>query len=298
LTHHSYCTFWGVGLTLERRRVSQSLIQSFIVRPISPFFVLGLEKYSLIQQNSCKLRKVKKLDHRVKINRSGQLGFFKKRSNAFLTISTCPVASQRICSALAELNKTGVLQPLAQSCPELELLESPADETITLVLRGNNPKNLPSATLRELTNLSTIEHLGWSGRKGFQYLSSPAKPLRQDIQLKNPHMQTCSLSWSGGCFSQVNPGQNEQLIKLVCEVTGDLQRKTVLDLYCGMGNFSVPLGCCGGTVTGIEGNRESIHWAEKNARQAGISARFRVADVRQALNELVQQGVVPAKQCR
>ncbi|RWX45061.1 23S rRNA (uracil-5-)-methyltransferase RumA [Candidatus Electrothrix aarhusensis] len=106
--------------------------------------------------------------------------------------------------------------------------------------------------------------------------------------------KSCSLSWSGGCFSQVNPGQNEQLIRLVCDLAGalsrDLSGKTVLDLYCGMGNFSIPLGLCGGTVTGIEGNRESIRWAEKNAQQTGILARFLVADVRAALKQLVNQG--------
>ncbi|MCI5143504.1 MAG: class I SAM-dependent RNA methyltransferase, partial [Candidatus Electrothrix sp. ATG1] len=88
---------------------------------------------------------------------------------------------------------------------------------------------------------------------------------------------------------QVNPGQNEQLITLVCELIGDLGGKTVLDLYCGMGNFSAALGLLGGTVTGIEGNREGIWWAEKNAERAGITARFFVADVRFALQQIVAQ---------
>ena len=227
---------------------------------------------------------------RLKINRSGQLGFFKKRSNTFIPITKCPVASQGICSALAELNKNKILQVLAKTCPELELLESPTDRQVTLVLRGNNRKNLSSAVLQELTTIAEIQHIGWLNRKGFQYLSSQAEPLSQDIHLKELEDHFCSLSWSGGCFSQVNPGQNEELINLVCKAAGDLHGKTVLDLYCGMGNFSIPLGYCGGTVTGIEGNPESIHWAEENARQAEISAHFFVADVRQALQQLVEQG--------
>ncbi len=233
---------------------------------------------------------------RLKISRSGQLGFFKKRSNTFLPIAECRVASQGICSAMTELNKSRILQSVAKTCPELELLESPADGKITLVLKENKQKALPSILRQKLQKLTTLSHIhqtGWQSRKGFQYLSSQESPLRQDIQLKKFKEfdnQACSLSWSGGCFSQVNPGQNEQLITLVCEVAGDLNGKTVLDLYCGMGNFSVPLGRCGGTVTGIEGNQESIRWAKKNARQAGISARFFITDVRQALQQLVDQG--------
>ena len=235
---------------------------------------------------------------RLKINPSGQLGFFKKKSNTFLPITECLVASQGICSAVTALNKTGILQPLAQTTKtslEIELLESPADGKITLVFRGNKRKILPPALLQKLTTLSVmqevqqVQQIGWLTRKGFQTLSPLAKPLNQQISLRR-HRQTCSLSWSGGCFSQVNPAQNEQLIGLVCDFAGDLSGKTVLDLYCGMGNFSVPLGCCGGTLTGIEGNQESIVWAEKNARKAGISARFFVADVRTALQQLVDQG--------
>ncbi|MCW5211614.1 class I SAM-dependent RNA methyltransferase [Desulfobulbus sp. TB] len=229
---------------------------------------------------------------RLKINPSGQLGYFKKKSNTFLLITECLVASQGLCSAVVELNKSGILQPLAKICSEIELLESPADGKITLVFRGNKRKTLPPALLQKLTTLSImqeVQQIGWFTRKGFHTLFPSAKPLTQQISLKR-NRQNCSLSWSGGCFSQVNPAQNEQLIRLVCDFSGDLSGKTVLDLYCGMGNFSVPLGCCGGTLTGIEGNQESILWAEKNARKAGISARFFVADVRTALQQLVDQG--------
>jgi 23S rRNA (uracil1939-C5)-methyltransferase len=229
---------------------------------------------------------------RLKISPSGQLGFFKKRSNDFLPVNRCPVAAQGINVALAELSETRALQPLAGTCPEVELLESPADGKITLVLRGEKrkPRKPPTAALQALAENPSLHQVGRVSRKGFQYTSPQAVPLTQHVQLDK---KNCTLSWSGGCFSQVNPGQNEQLIRLVCDLAGafseNLSGKTVLDLYCGMGNFSVPLGLCGGTVTGIEGNQESIRWAEKNARQAGIAARFLVADVRDAVKQLVEQ---------
>ncbi|CAK8713164.1 23S rRNA m(5)U-1939 methyltransferase [Candidatus Electrothrix laxa] len=223
---------------------------------------------------------------RLKISATGQLGFFKKRSNDFFPISHCPVAVQGINSTLAGLSETGILQPLASLYPEIELIESPADGKITLVLRGEKQKP-SSAALQALATSPYINQVEWTSRKGFQYFFPQADPLIQHVRLGK---KTCALSWSGGCFSQVNPRQNEQLIQLVCDLAGDLSGKTVLDLYCGMGNFSIPLGLCGGTVTGIEGNKESIHWAEENAQQAGISARFLVADVRAALKQLVDQG--------
>ncbi|XCN72676.1 MAG: 23S rRNA (uracil(1939)-C(5))-methyltransferase RlmD [Candidatus Electrothrix aestuarii] len=224
---------------------------------------------------------------RLKISPAGQLGFFRKKSNSFIPVDNCPVTTEDMCSALAELNSSGMLRSLAGISSELELLQSPADGKITLILRSNKQKAPSKASCQRLEQLTSLTHVGWISRKGFQYLSSTAKPLAQDILLKNGK---CTLSWSGGCFSQVNPGQNQQLIQLACATVGDLHGKSVLDLYCGMGNFSIPLGLSGATVTGIEGNQESIHWAEKNARQAGISAHFFTADVRAALEELADQG--------
>ena len=61
---------------------------------------------------------------RLKISPSGQLGFFKKRTNTFLLITSCPLASKGICAALDELNKSGVLNSFAGRYPEVEVLES------------------------------------------------------------------------------------------------------------------------------------------------------------------------------
>ncbi len=278
----------------EQLRIKKEIVEESLRRAKIPFEYIS-EPFASPMQWGYRNRL------RLKINTSGQLGFFKKKSNTFLLITECLVASQGLCSAVTALNKTRMLQPLAQTTTtslEIELLESPADGKITLVFKGNKGKALLPALLQKLTTLfimqeiPQVQQIGWFTRKGFQTLFPSAKPLTQQISLRKNRQtgQTCSLSWSGGCFSQVNPAQNEQLIGLVCDFAGDLSGKTVLDLYCGMGNFSVPLGCCGGTLTGIEGNQESIVWAEKNARKAEISARFFIADVRTALQQLVDQG--------
>lgn len=236
---------------------------------------------------------------RLKISPAGQLSFFRKKSNKLVPIERCPAAAERINSALARLNETGALQPLAGICPEIELLQSPADGKITLVLRPAKQKKPPAAALRAVAGSlcidQIVDQIGWISRQGFRYIAPERQqqPLHQQISLDKFvgfTGKSCSLFWSGGCFSQVNPGQNEQLIRLVCNLAGDLQGKTVLDLYCGMGNFSVPLGLCGGTVTGIESSRESVLQAEQNAELAGIRAGFFAADVSSSLHQLAEEG--------
>ncbi|WP_417908757.1 class I SAM-dependent RNA methyltransferase [Candidatus Electronema sp. PJ] len=226
---------------------------------------------------------------RLKINAVGQLGFFRKKSNAFVAVPECLAAAAGINAALVELTASKVLRGLTE---EVELLQSPADGQITLVLPLKKPQQLSAAVMQMLTGVCS--HIGCISDQGFRHLYSrnngqtqKAALLRQAITL--PKLaKRCVLSWSGGCFSQVNPGQNARLIALALELAGDVRGKSVLDLYCGMGNFSVPLALAGGEVFGVEGNGESIKWAKYNAQAAGVAARFVAADVHDSLRQMVK----------
>ena len=65
-------------------------------------------------------------------------------------------------------------------------------------------------------------------------------------------------------FFQTNVGAAAVLVKLVLEEVGPA--KTVLDLYCGSGLFSLQLAKAGARVTGVEENRQAIKDAEANLR--------------------------------
>ena len=229
---------------------------------------------------------------RLKLDSRGNPGFFKKKTNALIAVSSCPIAAKPINAALAELAASRCLAPLSQFCPEIELLQSPADQRISLVLLLRKKQEIPPPVLQAIADCPSIHTCSCKAGKYFSGLIPPPeegqkrpKPLSQQVTVGD--QADCTLSWSAGCFSQVNPAQNQQLIQLVCELAGNVQARTILDLYGGMGNFSIPLALCGGTVTGIEWNSESIKWAEINAEAAGITASFFAADVADSLRQLV-----------
>ena len=224
---------------------------------------------------------------RLKIDLNGQPGFFKKKSNHFVAIDKCPVATDPVNAALAKLQITGCLKELAGNCNEVELLQSPIDGKITLVLLLNTKQTIPAADLQTISALADIDRIGCTTGKKYYQLIPPQEPTPLAQKITQPdRQQSCTLYWSGGCFSQVNAAQNELLIRLVSDLAGDLKGKTVLDLYCGMGNFSIPLALQGAAVTGIELNRESIRWARFNAESAGTICNFFVSDVLSSLREL------------
>jgi len=94
-----------------------------------------------------------------------------------------------------------------------------------------------------------------------------------------------ALGYGPGGFAQVNPAQNRNLIAEMLTIL-DLQgTENVLDLFCGMGNFSLPIARRAGRVTGIEDYAPSVVAAIKNALANNLqNVEFRVADASAAMS--------------
>lgn len=89
--------------------------------------------------------------------------------------------------------------------------------------------------------------------------------------------------YSAKSFFQGNPLLIEKLIELVLQ---DASGKNALDLYCGVGLFTLPLARKFEKVTGVEANREAIDFAEKSAEHARLeNIRFYAESVDDFLNE-------------
>jgi len=106
-----------------------------------------------------------------------------------------------------------------------------------------------------------------------------------------PGLPETTLTFARGGFSQVNYGQNLKLIRTVWEWGGFRGTERLLDLYCGNGNFSIPLARCVGEVVGVEGHGASVADARKNAERNGIAnATFVVCDAAKAVRRFAADG--------
>jgi 23S rRNA (uracil1939-C5)-methyltransferase len=96
---------------------------------------------------------------------------------------------------------------------------------------------------------------------------------------------------SRGGFSQVNYSQNHVLIGTLLDWAQLAGKERILDLYCGNGNFSLPLALCSGEVTGFEEYDQSIADADFNRDQNGLSnVSFQSVDSVTGLKKLVDAG--------
>ena len=81
-------------------------------------------------------------------------------------------------------------------------------------------------------------------------------------------------------FIQVNASVNERMVARAIELIAPAAGTRVLDLFCGIGNFSLALARSGASVTGVEVAAPMVERARDNARRNGIdSAEFEVADL-------------------
>jgi 23S rRNA (uracil1939-C5)-methyltransferase len=79
------------------------------------------------------------------------------------------------------------------------------------------------------------------------------------------------LCQEAGGFSQVNLEQNNRLVETLLDWVDELPAKRGLDLFGGMGNFSIPLAAKLTEVVGLDLQRAAIRSAETNAAAAGLT---------------------------
>jgi 23S rRNA (uracil1939-C5)-methyltransferase len=67
-------------------------------------------------------------------------------------------------------------------------------------------------------------------------------------------------------FTQVNADINQKMVKLALDLLDPQPHERVLDLFCGLGNFTLPLATRAATVIGVEGSETMVERGYENAR--------------------------------
>lgn len=223
---------------------------------------------------------------RLQVDEEGRIGFYKAASNSIVDINSCLIATIEINETLQQI-RSALPPAICRLLSEIELLQSPADDAVHCIfhIRQDTPSSA-TATAGLIkaypTPFSTISIKRGRNIESMQNGSQPVL-LRQDFTA-GVSGAPYSLAWHPGSFFQVNARQNPALVGLVCSLAGDCADRRVLDLYCGAGNFAIPLALEGGIVTGVEHDAAGIAQARENARQSRIKIiHFHAANVQKWL---------------
>ncbi len=186
---------------------------------------------------------------RVKLKLAdGAVGYYTAGTHRFAPIDTCLVANEAIRKAIPSLSADAG-RFLTAGYREVELRAAPGDSLPIAVFTGKGRLPQVPPYLRGIASAA-----GSIGDASLAYVAGGAR-----------------FTVSPGSFVQVNLAINEILIGDVLAAAGPGD-DDIIDAFCGIGNFSVPLALTGRRVLGMEGAASSIADAETNSRRNNVAA--------------------------
>jgi len=205
------------------------------------------------------------------------VGFRASASQDIVSIEQCPVLVQPLQLLLPEL--LAVLKALdkPQAIGHVELFSGTAE---AVLVRHTAP--LSEVDRQRLGTFAEAQGVQlWLQGEG------PAAPLQPGQALGYRLARwDLQLDWRPGDFVQVNAPVNEAMIAQALDWLAPVQNARVLDLFCGLGNFALPLARIGAQVTGVEGVETMVGRARTNAEHNGLeNMHFHQADLSKPLAE-------------
>jgi 23S rRNA (uracil1939-C5)-methyltransferase len=177
-----------------------------------------------------------------------------------------------------------LVQPLAEVLGELDIRQqvpqievAVADNATALVLRVlQTPTERDLGKLRDFAARHAVRLLlQTGGLDSVAELAAATTPLNYALPAFN-----LTLDFAPTDFVQVNGAVNEALVARALELLQPDPQSRVLDLYCGLGNFTLALARSAGHVVGVEGDATLVDRARHNARRNGLAnVEFHSADL-------------------
>jgi 23S rRNA (uracil1939-C5)-methyltransferase len=203
------------------------------------------------------------------------VGFREKHSSFVADVEHCPVLRPEVGLLVGELGKLVTSLSIPERIPQIEV--AVGDSVTVLVVRVLQP---PSPADRErlldFERLHAVRILLQAGRPDQLETLEGGKP---ELLYELPAYGV-KMAFEPADFIQVNGRMNQLLIERVLELLEPDAASTVLDLFCGLGNFTLPLATRARRVVGIEGDAGLITRANANAARNGIvNACFHVANL-------------------
>ncbi|MCI2961977.1 23S rRNA (uracil(1939)-C(5))-methyltransferase RlmD [Shewanella sp. N2AIL] len=193
------------------------------------------------------------------------LGFRAASSSNVVPISQCQVLAKPLSDLIVPFAKLLNQLTAKASLGHLELIAADNGHFAVLrITKALNDKDL--AKLSAFAEQHQI-HICLQDNEG-QFQGVGAELVLPVYQLLDDKAESdaVSLSFTPGNFVQVNGQINKAMVAQAMDWLAPAPDERILDLFCGMGNFSLPLAKMGADVIGVEGVAEMVTQARVNAK--------------------------------
>ena len=188
------------------------------------------------------------------------IGFHERKSRYIADMRSCAILPPHVSALLLPLRALIASLDARDTCPQIEL--ACGDAVTALVLRHLEP--LSQVDIDKL-------HAFAAQHAGVQWWLQPKGP--DTVHCISPHTPQLAYSlpefgitmpFRPTDFTQVNPHINRVLVSTALRLLDARPHERVIDWFCGLGNFTLPLASCAGSVLGIEGSETLVQRAREN----------------------------------
>lgn len=196
------------------------------------------------------------------------IGFREKRNNFITDVQSCTVLDPRVGQHLPALRTLVRGLSVYAELPQIEV--ACGDDVAALVFRHMKP--LTDADLEALVAFGQARglhmYLQPKGPDTVHRLWPTEGPDRLHYTLSDFGV---TLAFHPMDFTQVNADINRQMVARAIEWLDPQPGDRVLDLFCGLGNFTLPLATRAAQVVGVEGDESMVVRGRENAEANGLS---------------------------
>ena len=203
------------------------------------------------------------------------VGFRERKGRYVADIAECHVLDERVGSLISPLAEMIDTLAAREELPQIEV--ACGDRQCALVFRHLKP--LIAADIETLREFAEQHDIAVMLQSGGPETVVPLNPDVVSLDFGLPSFNV-SLAFEPLDFIQVNARLNEKMIQQALALLQPTAEDRVLDLFCGLGNFTLPLGRLAGQVVGIEGDRRLVEKGQANAVRNGLqNVTFHLADL-------------------
>lgn len=217
-----------------------------------------------------------RLSARYVAKKGGALVGFRERRSSFVTdMRSCEILPVHVSALIAPLRELVGRLSIRERLPQVEV--AVGDEVTVLVLRVlDSPSTADAAIIRGFADANRVQI--WLQPRGPDsarpFHPAEAPPLYYVLREFG-----LRIYFSPTGFTQVNHAVNALLVRRAVGLLDPRPGERVLDLFCGLGNFTLPIAACGGEAIGVEGSADLVDRARANAAANGLVAQFVVANL-------------------
>ena len=207
-------------------------------------------------------------------SRGAMVGFRERRSTHVAEMRECPVMPERVSLLIPHLRLLVNDLSIRERLPQIEV--AVADDHTALVFRHLLPFSSEDQLL--LRGFAEQHQIHVWLQPGGPDSAQPFHPAASALHYELPEFGV-RIHFRPTEFTQVNFAMNRVLVSRAVRLLDPRPGERVADLFCGLGNFSLPLAARGAAVVGFEGSAELVKRAQANAMANGLVAQFEVMNL-------------------